>query len=99
MKSPEEIKRGLEICVRAPFNTCDGCAYDANNCPHCVESLVYDALAYIRQLEREKEFLLDRVRGLCGHCRYSDTPVSCEPCLFCLAPERDRWEWRGVEDE
>lgn len=50
MKTPEEIKKGLEVCIgkcvgnkpHCPYHTCgDG----------CMDSMNRDALAYIRQLE------------------------------------------------
>lgn len=111
MKTPEEIKRGFEICLRAPFKSCDGCAYDEKNCPQCVESLVRDALAYIqqleqdnakkderiRELEREKEAFMDDAKGLCGLCKHMYKTCSQHPCRNCM--DGSNWEWRGVEDE
>ena len=48
MKTPDEIKKGLEIC--AGFGGCAACPYDEENLHSCV-SLEEDALAYIRELE------------------------------------------------
>ena len=45
MKTPEEIKKGLEICGGAD---CRGCPYDGTTCDN---ELNNDALAYIQQLE------------------------------------------------
>lgn len=48
MKSPEEIKKGLECCTDLE-GKCFECPY---NNGHCDDSLERDALAYIRQLEQ-----------------------------------------------
>lgn len=49
MKTPEEIKKGLEICS-SPKNChdCKDCPYENENCD---EGLNGDAYAYIQQLE------------------------------------------------
>lgn len=55
MKTPEEIKRGLECCCAA--NHClsrDGrteCSYDGTY--FCIQNMANDALAYIQQLEAQ----------------------------------------------
>lgn len=53
MKTPDEIKEGLESCVDYYANGCaeqfcDDCPYSENEC----FQLEKDALAYIRQLEK-----------------------------------------------
>ena len=52
MKTPEEIKKSLECC--AQFLECRHCPYNGEKCT--VESSM-DALAYIQQLERERDAL------------------------------------------
>ena len=52
MKTPEDIKRGLECC--AIRKTCKGCPYDEKTAA-CMNTLEAEALAYIRQLERKVE--------------------------------------------
>lgn len=51
MKTPEEIKKGLELCGDEKCNChyCIGCPYDGTTCD--IE-LNNDALAYIQQLEQ-----------------------------------------------
>lgn len=54
MKTPDEIKRGLEHCVSSIY-VCEDCPYESCNgvtriCT-CVDELEVDALAYIQQLE------------------------------------------------
>ena len=55
MKTPEEIKRGLECC--AIRKTCNGCPYEDHTplATDCMNTLEAEALAYIRQLERKVE--------------------------------------------
>ena len=113
MKTPEEIKRGMEC------GNCDGCPYarwdekTGQFADHHCEFVETDALAYIQQLERdnaqkderirklerEKEALLQDMRGLCAYCKHSDKSILEEPCLYCSFGNHDRWEWRGVEEE
>jgi hypothetical protein len=49
MRTPEEIKKGLEICTAD--ESCRGCPYDNGNCDMQLER---DALAYIQQLEAQQ---------------------------------------------
>lgn len=53
MKTPDEIKKGLEQCSNTGVS-CSGCPYD-NDChdPASNVSVETDALAYIQQLEGE----------------------------------------------
>lgn len=48
MKTPDEIKRGLEVCTG--FEGCAACPYHDEGMHGCV-GLEEDALAYIQQLE------------------------------------------------
>lgn len=51
MKTPEEIKKGLECCARASEEACKHCPY-GNDCDNFEAGNLYrDALAYINQLE------------------------------------------------
>lgn len=47
MKTPEEIKRAMKGCAK---DDCRECAYYKNRAT-CMEEMMVDALAYIRQLE------------------------------------------------
>ena len=47
MKTPEEIKKGLEICIAD--KSCRDCPYTNGN---CYMQFVRDAFAYIQQLEQ-----------------------------------------------
>lgn len=49
MKTPDEIKNGLEHCAQS--EPCVDCVYDRRDFPICVRRMEGDALAYIQQLE------------------------------------------------
>ncbi len=55
MKTPEEIKKGLEYCSQSLPYPCSGCPYERDeqqeNAWRC--DLDADALAYIQQLEAQ----------------------------------------------
>lgn len=63
MKTPDEIKKGLECCTSCKPEDCCVCAYKANDCK-CVSMLTGDALAYIQQLETNNHQLLTVNRQL-----------------------------------
>ena len=51
MRSPDEIKKGLECCIKNSEEACDHCPY-GNDCDIFEPCNLYrDALAYINQLE------------------------------------------------
>lgn len=58
MKTPEEIKKALECCIRGDNATLDKCG---SVCPYYIENhflcgitnMMKDALAYIEQLEEQ----------------------------------------------
>lgn len=59
MKTPDEIKKGLECCY---MNNCDGCPYDTDGCADNEGKA--DALAYINQLENAVGFYQDTINML-----------------------------------
>lgn len=103
MKTPEEIKRGLECC-----NSNKGCA---NACPYWDEKmgcgndyLMDDALAYIQQLEQEKKAMLRDMKAwpACDTCKHRNVLCTQKPCSVCREAGDGKtvmWEWRGVEEE
>ena len=70
-RTPEEIRKGLECCkpvwVDNHWKTCDvKCPYIENVGEFCRTQLVADALAYIQQLERERDAAVDDIElGVC----------------------------------
>lgn len=51
MKTPEAIKKGLDLCVKATEEACDHCPYGKECESFEAGNLYRDALAYITQLE------------------------------------------------
>lgn len=54
-----------------------------------------DALAYIQQIEREREAAIADLaeKPICGNCKHFT------PGYFCIGCRRgERWEWRGVAE-
>lgn len=135
MKTPEEIKRGLECCLVADdMCRCDECPYSRNgyNTLKCDIELGEDAIEFttmmenatdewemvaaspgavedmarenaqkderIRQLEREKELLIEQLRGACHACKHLEKSTLKESCMYCIIGVRPNWEWRGVEE-
>ena len=60
LKSPEEIKKGLECCNTVGAN-CDDCPYDGECMLPFGNNPERDALAYIEQLERREWELFERL--------------------------------------
>ena len=62
MKTPEEIKKGLEVCATLDGD-CENCPYDDGMQIMCVDRLRKDALSYIVQLEL---YVSQVSKALCG---------------------------------
>lgn len=103
MKTPEEIKKGLEC--RSKFDHCKGhCPYDGpgNSIVTCTGRLSRDALSHIQQLESELEAVKRErdaaVKDL-GQVIYGvDWGIDCEYCKHKdkTVCESCEWEWRGA---
>lgn len=112
MKTPEEIKRGMEHCAEIGCKDCpyeedckmfDGFTIPAEDAYLYIQQLEQDNAQKderIRQLEREKEALINiakRSDSACLHCKHF--------CYVCTRPSKeirlngDCFEWRGVEEE
>lgn len=102
MKTPEEIKRGLECCLVDDEDNCvcEPCPYArcGSSTLTCDVEMGADARAYIRQLERELEWAKAFAKGRCIFCKWhflSTLPDA--PCKSCI--DGRYWEWRGVEED
>lgn len=101
MKMPEEIKKGLENCCAG---ICSGCPYGEECEKHLAGGgdmipadvvFIDDALAYIQQLERERDAA---VRDLEANKR-CETCMYYTPDYFCLGCRNgSNWQWRGVRE-
>ena len=105
MKTPDEIKKAMEMCVSD--EKCHSCPYKIEEC----DGLLADALSYTKQLEQERDALLSIVRAntVCNYCKHGRAVCGsgaddCEDCTNTACPcrsctkENDRWEWRGIKD-
>ena len=63
--------------------------------------MISDALAYIQQLEDERDAAVSELVGCCPVCRWQDTE-KCDSCHFnedAWNVHESNWEWRGVQKE
>lgn len=65
MKTPEEIKKGLECCANDPYGCNEKCPYfnSLSNGVDCAAKMHADALVYIQQLEANYQQVS---KALCG---------------------------------
>lgn len=101
-RTPDETKKGLECCARVGH--CYECPYK-EECLHSVDDanpMHMDALAYIQQLEAERDAYRDGLKFelgcyVCKH--YVDDPdYDSNECMHC-GKNRCNFEWRGVQKE
>ena len=99
MKTPDEIKKGLECASNCSENLsgCKDCPYNGLDC--C--DLHPDAMTYIRQLERERDAAVETIKEemgcrACAKYTFTENYVSTD-CLDCI--NECNWEWRGVKEE
>lgn len=96
-KTPEEIKKGLiEAIEEASWVTEAGDAHDLIDAVSKAHASIADALAYIQQLERERDEAINELRGYgCEQCAYSDLRNIDTICSNCELGSL--WEWQGVK--
>lgn len=112
MKTPEEIKKGLECCM--DYQSC--AEYGESKCPYndvtkCMEVLFADALAYIQQFEsrlaqaeRERDAALKDIANTCWSCRNAKPSQLSKFLYSCphlkgkagVRTQCENWQWRGV---
>lgn len=106
MKTPDEIKKGLECCtVEYCYHTQKGCPY--RDYSLCVQNVCEDALAYIQQLERERDAAVEVVSRYrnCDVCTHmNEGGLMCTTCKYPSLVDvyptfRPNWQWRGPEVE
>lgn len=102
MKTPDEIKKGLECCAASYADCHKECPYK----PDCDGSqILKDALALIQQLEAEREALqkeLETVESPCDFCKHLNKEGSEDPCNRCkhiFKGRKSHFEWHGVQKE
>lgn len=103
MKSPDEIKKGLECCqtsMTTKYKVCSKCGYfdDGYECENVLRE---DALAYIQQLERERDAAVKEleVYKFCTACKHDNDNLdknNNSPCFGCSS--KSNWQWRGAQE-
>lgn len=107
-RTPEEIKKGLECCYGdKEKRLCDKCPnsvmVEGYSWPMCLnfDSVGEDALAYIQQLERERDAAVKDIGRCCATCIHYNP--KCGECTtngcFQISGVNSKWKWRGVPQE
>lgn len=107
MKTPDEIKKGLECRKRGYSEKCNRicsqCAFYVPNLS--IATLYANALAYIQQLERERDAAVEDLKKMgefrpyCGLCAHEKVGIDEEPCGTCREGYfENNWQWRGVQE-
>lgn len=70
----------------------------------CIYNLMRDALAYIQQLEAERDAAVEALKdfGGCMACNSASVSKKDSPCRECILDGQvthDYWIWRGVQKE
>ena len=100
-RTPEEIKEWLECCQydSEKNRDCDACPYHPADDCYCYENeALIDTLAYIQQLERERDAAVEDIPRVCFLCKHVFDAINGEgngECMTCA--QRNKWQWRGVE--
>ena len=94
-RTPDEIKKGL-ACSEKRYCIYESCPYySIDDLFECLEKSREDALAYIQQLERERDAAVEDL----AENRRCETCKHYSPGYFCMGCRRgDKWEWRGVQE-
>lgn len=106
-RTPEEIKRWLRWATydcKKKSEKCDVCEYKDDCGQYCGTDANGDILAYIEQLEAERDSLYESVKrmAMCKDCKSVDAPIMEEPCKSCKADQycdKNNWAWKGVRVE
>ena len=103
MKTPEEIKKGLETCTRdgnEMLKKCEGCPYGVEGYFTCaITDMMKDALSLITQLEETISLMKIQMRGDCGCCAHGkDGDMTlCNKCLT-GREYHPLWEYEGLPE-
>lgn len=105
MKKPDEIKKGLELCSVGFYeNICTDCPYSSLAMAECPTKLKADALAYIQQLEAERDAAVEDIRfaytsyvGACQTCKHGKAQVDCIEPLRCDNCENEKCKCQSCD--
>lgn len=96
MKTPDDIKKWLALCVDNEAG-CTGCPYD--DVEACHGDLMEDAYALIQQLERERNAAVEELKQSLSCCCYCKHNRPYHRCAKEAKVDRSCFEWHGVEEE
>lgn len=102
MKTPEEIKMGLEChgFKEAHFHKhCSDCAYHGKKLTPCRIAVHEDALKYIKLLEERIDLIMIQLRGDCGTCKHRRMEYTCRVCCDDEYAYHPLWEYEGFPGE
>ena len=103
MKTPEEIKKALELCTRGSnekLTECEGCPYYVDSQFLCsIIAMMKDALTYLHQLEETIMMMKIQMRGDCGCCKHGRDGDMAR-CNKCLTEKgyHPLWEYEGLPE-
>lgn len=98
MKTPEEIKKGLEYCGNG--NNCSyACPYREDCLFGDSRALEHEALAYIQQLVRERDAAVEELKQSIQCCRFCKHDRPNNGCAKEPKLDRSCFEWHGVREE
>lgn len=105
MKTPEQIKAELNDALPVHFHRGDPEPRLTPFKHHALEALHAETLAYIQQLEAERDAAVNQLETISGclACQHAETEPDEAPCNECIAANGEavesRWQWRGVQKE
>ncbi len=108
MRTPEEVKDGIVKAIEtASWVVEGGDAHDLLDAVEQLHATCTDALALIRQLERERDAAIADVKSLCStnyfsgnfceYCKHNEPDGQCHHHCIPYSSEWG-WEWRGVKE-
>ena len=109
MRTPDEIKKGLECCADGNVVCTGNCVFDDDvklGYPDCVKLLMTNAFSYIQQLEAERDAAVALIPRACAYCKWYGTKhggfhPDCKNPNGCrnVSGINTGWQWRGVQKE
>lgn len=101
MNTPDEIKKGLECRIAGGDGRCNlycvSCPYFSAG--YSLSAATKDALAYIQQLERERDAAVEGLKQSLSCCKYCKHDRPYHGCAKEPKLDRSCFEWHGVKEE
>ena len=109
MKTPDEIKKGLDCCNQfrsgGHWNICSECPCDIGK-GRCDGTLETDAMTYIVQLEAERDAAVADIRlaftsyvGACQTCKHGENQVDCIEPIRCPDCENEKCKCQSCDGD